>query len=229
MFFKFYEFYGAIDVHDHYRQGSLAFERHWITRKWYHSFFRTIFGVIITNAFLMYRYEQNSVPSVDPNKDDDDFSTFLGKLAFQMIAKYNPTSVHRHSSSSSSSSSNSSNANNSSKSPAQVRSDKPCKLVSINEYMIATELMNESASINTKPSFTCSDPDCRQSKDAVTSAGKASIARKKTHYFCYECSNLEGDHKNFMYFCSPVVSFATHELNNNACFVKHVSAKQNPN
>ena len=42
MFFKFFQYYGTIDVHDHYRQGSLALERHWITRKWFHSFFRTM-------------------------------------------------------------------------------------------------------------------------------------------------------------------------------------------
>jgi hypothetical protein len=73
-----------------------------------YSFFRTIIGVIITNSFLMYRYEQNSAPSADHDGNYDDFSTFMGKLAFQMIAKYNPTCAHRHSSISSSSSSSSS-------------------------------------------------------------------------------------------------------------------------
>jgi hypothetical protein len=110
-----------------------------------YSFFRTKLGVIITNSFVMYRYEQNSAPSADHNKDYDDFSTFMGKLAFQMIANYNPTRAHRHSSSSSSSSSsnNSSSSNSNSNAPAQIRSDEPCMLVSINEYMKAKELMKE--------------------------------------------------------------------------------------
>ena len=75
-----------------------------------YSFFRTKLGVIITNSFVMYRYEQNSAPSADHNKDYDDFSTFMGKLAFQMIANYNPTRAHWHSSSSSGSGSSSSSS-----------------------------------------------------------------------------------------------------------------------
>ena len=102
-------------------------------------------------------------------------------------------------------------------------------LVSINEYMKAKELMKEGASTKTKPSFACSDPDCRQSESTVTNTGKVSMARKKTHYFCYTCSNLQGNHKDFIYFCSPVVSFDSRENNNNACFIKHASVKQIPN
>ncbi len=79
-----------------------------------------------------------------------------------------------HSSSSSSSSSNA---------PAQIRSDEPCILVSINEYMKAKELMKEGASTKTKPSFACSDPDCRQSESTVTSTGKVCMARKKNSLF----------------------------------------------
>ena len=193
MFFTFYEFYGAIDVHGHYLQGSLAFERHWIKRKWSHSFFKTLFGVIITNAFLVSRYEQNSAPSADQNRDGDDFSTSKGKLSFQMIAKYNLTSAHWHIRSSSSSS-------DSSKPPAQVRSGEPYMLVSINEYMKANRLMNIGTSINTEPSFACSDPDCRQSENTIASTGKVSIARENLITFAYEYSNLEEDHKNFNVF-----------------------------
>jgi hypothetical protein len=31
--------FGAIDVHNHYRQGSLAFERQWYTHSWWHNLF----------------------------------------------------------------------------------------------------------------------------------------------------------------------------------------------
>jgi hypothetical protein len=78
-------------------------------------------------------------------------------------------------------------------------------LVSINEYMKAKELMKEGASTKTKPSFACSDPDCRQSESTVTNTGKVSMARKKTHYFCYTCSNLQGNHKHlFLLSCSII-------------------------
>ena len=58
MFFKFFQYYRTIDIHDHYRQGNLAFERDWITRNWFHSFFRTMLGVITTNTYLPYRFEK---------------------------------------------------------------------------------------------------------------------------------------------------------------------------
>ena len=56
-------------------------------------------------------------------------------------------------------------------------------LVSINEYIKAKELMKEGASTKTKPSFACSDPDCRQSESTVTNTGKVSMARKKQIIF----------------------------------------------
>ena len=54
---KFHEYFGAVDIHNHLRQGSLAFERNWKTKKFSHRFFMTLLGICITNAFKMYEME----------------------------------------------------------------------------------------------------------------------------------------------------------------------------
>ena len=54
---RFHEYFGAVDINHHYRQGSLAFERGWKTKKFHHRFFMTMLEVYITNAFLMYKLE----------------------------------------------------------------------------------------------------------------------------------------------------------------------------
>ena len=53
----FFSCFGAIDVHDHYRQGSLAFEREWYTHCWWHRLFATVFGMCIVDAYLAYKFE----------------------------------------------------------------------------------------------------------------------------------------------------------------------------
>jgi len=49
--------FSVIDIHDHLRQGSLAIERQWNTNKWPLRLFQTVLGMIITNAYLLMRYE----------------------------------------------------------------------------------------------------------------------------------------------------------------------------
>ena len=46
---KFHEYFGAVDINNHHRHGSIAFERGWKTEKFHHRFFMTILGVCITN------------------------------------------------------------------------------------------------------------------------------------------------------------------------------------
>jgi Transposase IS4 len=80
----FYSCFSNIDVHDHYRQGSLAFERTWSTKTWWHRLFMTIFGMICTDAYFAYRLEWT-------NRNDGDrtgmltYKDFLYRLAFQLI------------------------------------------------------------------------------------------------------------------------------------------------
>ena len=80
---KFFELFSSIDVHDHYRQGSLAIEREWITHTWWHRTFGTIFGICVVDAYLAYRYESDK--DVLASTDVVDFTTFMDLLAHQLI------------------------------------------------------------------------------------------------------------------------------------------------
>lgn len=80
----FYSCFSNIDVHDHYRQGSLAFERTWSTKTWWHRLFMTLFGMICTDAYFAYRLEWT-------NRNYGDrtgiltYKEFLYRLAYQLI------------------------------------------------------------------------------------------------------------------------------------------------
>ena len=52
----FFQYFSAIDVHDHMR-GSLVMEHEWYTHSWWHRMFGTILGICIVEAYLGYRYE----------------------------------------------------------------------------------------------------------------------------------------------------------------------------
>ena len=54
---KFFEFFSTIDVHDHFRQGSLAMEKTWKTHSWWHRVFCSVFAMCVVDAYMMYRYE----------------------------------------------------------------------------------------------------------------------------------------------------------------------------
>jgi hypothetical protein len=79
----FFSKFSTIDVHDHYRQGSLEMESQWLTHRWQMRLFGTVFGMIIVDAFLAYRYEksQENVFETSPI----DFNDFLQRLAYQLV------------------------------------------------------------------------------------------------------------------------------------------------
>jgi hypothetical protein len=52
MFDTFY----TIDIHDHYRQGSLEFERYLISRDRVTGIFGAILGMIMVNSYNCYLY-----------------------------------------------------------------------------------------------------------------------------------------------------------------------------
>ena len=93
---KFLEFFSAIDVHDHYRQCSLAIEREWITHTWWHRTFGTIFGICVVDAYLAYRYESDK--DFLASTEVVDFATFMDLLAHQLMmtttSMYHP--VHHY-------------------------------------------------------------------------------------------------------------------------------------
>jgi hypothetical protein len=80
----FFRHFNAIDVHDHYRQGSLQIERTWQTKTWWHRMFGTILGIIITNSYFAYQLEHEMV-SVAEVDGIVHFTSFLGYLSYQMI------------------------------------------------------------------------------------------------------------------------------------------------
>ncbi len=80
----YYSYYNAVDVHDHLRQGSLSMETTWKTRKWVHRIFATVFGMIITDCYLAYAYE-NKIFSDKNDNIASCFYKFVDKLANQLI------------------------------------------------------------------------------------------------------------------------------------------------
>jgi len=75
---KFFEAFPAIDINDHYRQGILAMETNWNTKKYHIRVFATLLGIIFTSAFLAFKTEKGPNFSMD-------YRTFLGKLAHSLI------------------------------------------------------------------------------------------------------------------------------------------------
>ena len=59
-------------------------ERTWKTHQWAHRIFSTILGVIITNAFLLYKYLKEEHGDTTP-----EFYDFVDKLIMEMI-NYKP-------------------------------------------------------------------------------------------------------------------------------------------
>lgn len=78
-----YSAFSTVDVHDHYRQGSLAIELEWYTHHWTHRLLGTIFGMCVVDSFLAYKFELGEALTGD--METVDFNTFIHKLAYQMI------------------------------------------------------------------------------------------------------------------------------------------------
>jgi len=78
-----FKYFSVIDVHDHYRQGSLRLEKSWITKKWWHRIVCTLFGMSVTDAFLAYRYE--FAGDTYTQSIELDFSAFLNILVQEMV------------------------------------------------------------------------------------------------------------------------------------------------
>lgn len=88
-----FTYFGAIDIHDHYRQGSLGFEKYWSTRSWWHRVFGTIFGMIVVNSYFAYRYEYIRKNILATHMQS--FDVFVDRLAHIMIHS-NPWLVVPH-------------------------------------------------------------------------------------------------------------------------------------
>ena len=85
---QFFKAFPAIDINDHYRQGMLELERHWLTQSWWIRIFTTMFGLIIVNCYFAALTEHEDNAQLQEQINMPDFLQFCGKLAYKMI--FNP-------------------------------------------------------------------------------------------------------------------------------------------
>ena len=67
-------------VNDHVRQGLLAIERTWHTMSWAMRVFGTMFGVMVTNAYDLHKFDCK-----DANIEPTDFYVFVDLLGSALI------------------------------------------------------------------------------------------------------------------------------------------------
>lgn len=81
---QLFSVFSAVDIADHYRQGSLSLETSWKTKCWYIRVFATVLGIIFTDCYLAYvlEYKEHHFGLTTECKD---FHTFLDELAYQLI------------------------------------------------------------------------------------------------------------------------------------------------
>jgi hypothetical protein len=79
----FFNIFGKIDQHDHFRQGSLRMEEAWKTLTWWHRIVATILGIIFTDCYLAYKHNE-----LKYHRPVLAYDEFLGNLAYQLI--FNP-------------------------------------------------------------------------------------------------------------------------------------------
>jgi hypothetical protein len=77
---EYFHFCHKIDVHNHRRQGIVALERTLKTHSWSLRLISTILGIILVDAYMMFKQEQSSVEIssslTDTTKGDEDESSF---------------------------------------------------------------------------------------------------------------------------------------------------------
>ena len=76
-----------IDVHNHLRQGGLALESSWGTRKWHHRVLATLFGMIEVDSYLAYREFHSSGRSISHDEFTEKLCLMLlGNTYGQVVA-----------------------------------------------------------------------------------------------------------------------------------------------
>ena len=202
---KFHEYFGAVDIHNHLRQGSLAFERNWKTKKFSHRFFMTLLGICITNAFKMYEMEY--LEGGLPLKDKYDFTTFLDKLAYELIFndKFKKSSVFTKRSINEVDNSNSSTKKKRKKQEAKDDDD--------------DDGDDEGDCIHRLMTFAQKFPT-EAEKLSQTKRHKCKVCENKGHrtaYFCLDCSKIDESNvaeSRLIWLCSPD--------NSSQCYAQHV-------
>lgn len=80
----FYDAFNTIDVHDHLRQGSLAMEKSWHTKCWWHRVLCTVIAMCVVDAFRIYSYEHDNLQHTNTSECLT-FHRFSSKIAHRMI------------------------------------------------------------------------------------------------------------------------------------------------
>ena len=78
--------FSAVDVHDHYRQGTLELERHYKTESWWHRLLCTILGITYTDSYFAYCHDYEGAPR--GNKKMLSYREFLQSVAIDMIKNH---------------------------------------------------------------------------------------------------------------------------------------------
>ncbi len=79
----FYRYFSAVDIHDHHRQGTLAFHDNWGTKTWWHRVYSNVIAICIVDAFFAYRLRCRQLRR--PDKMVMEFPEFLDKLAYKLV------------------------------------------------------------------------------------------------------------------------------------------------
>lgn len=79
-----FEHFSAVDVHDHYRQGTLRMEITWPTKTWHHRIIATVLGMVMVDAYFAYRFDHRRL-----NHGDEGamlpFMSFVDQVAFKLL------------------------------------------------------------------------------------------------------------------------------------------------
>jgi hypothetical protein len=82
---ELFEGFSTIDIQNHIRQGILEIEREWATHRWWIRTFGTLWGIAITNAYLLYRYEYK-LKHFGEYEGSLNLYEFAGQLSKQLIS-----------------------------------------------------------------------------------------------------------------------------------------------
>ncbi len=90
---ELFDGFNTVDVHDRYRQDILGLENHWETHRWWHRVFSTVLGVIVTDAYFMYRMDYIAVFGSDD--EIESFEDWVGGLASELIFNHEDSILTR--------------------------------------------------------------------------------------------------------------------------------------
>lgn len=197
---EFIRLFPAIETHNRCRQDSLAFERTWRPKTWWHRMFATLLGVVCTNSYFTYRFEYKAYKHHTNGMDE--FSNFLGKLAMQLIDQNRPATPRR------SSDSNASMGSSPMSTPVSDITEPPT--TNRGCFHIIKPL-------STLPYYEEMTSNRRAKRRCQVRVGP--IPRKKCgkacSFYCVKCSNV--DDGQIFCLCGPTVP------NGNLCYYKHIA------